>query len=233
MTNNLIQPQFTPDCTRWETIFGWVYLPVHVILLPLLLPVLQYYLLPNLSKLGGNALYYGFSLAVVFVVFWKLLRREFDHFLDRPFQCLYAILLGYGIWYALIMVLGELMMSFGIQNTTPNEQAVDALVAESFNITMVISVIAAPILEEVLFRGIAFQSVRKRSRVAAYLTSMVLFSLYHVWQYAFLYQDVTYLLYAVLYLPITFAITWSYECSGSLWTAIFFHASNNYIAMSF
>ena len=66
----------------------------------------------------------------------------------------------------------------------------------------------------------------------AYVVSILLFSLYHVWQFAFLYKDVTYLLYMLQYLPITFALTWCYEYTGSLWTAIFFHASNNYLAMS-
>ena len=36
---------------------------------------------------------------------------------------------------------------------------------------------------------------------------------------------------ALTYVLFTFALTWSYERSGSLWTAIFFHATNNYLAM--
>ena len=57
--------------------------------------------------------------------------------------------------------------------------------------------------------------------------SVGLFCLYHVWQYAVAYQDPVMLLYALEYIPITLAITWSYERSGSLWTAIAFHAANN------
>jgi membrane protease YdiL (CAAX protease family) len=108
---------------------------------------------------------------------------------------------------------------------------VDVLAQENFGGVLVISVIAAPIVEEVLFRGILFQSIRKRSRVLAYVTSLAVFGLYHTWQFALLYQDPKYLLFSLQYIPITFALTWSYERSGSLWTAIFFHATNNYLAM--
>ena len=90
-----------------------------------------------------------------------------------------------------------------------------------------IGIFLAPIVEEVVFRGVVFQSLRKKSRLLAYGVSVGLFCLYHVWQYAVAYQDPVMLLYALEYIPITLAITWSYERSGSLWTAIAFHAANN------
>jgi membrane protease YdiL (CAAX protease family) len=232
MTENRFRPQFTPDCTKWEIIFGWVYLFVHMFAFPLLLPYLQQHAFPQMTEIQANALYYGVSLAVVMVVFWKLLRREFDHLLDRFFRCVGGIFISYFLWYALSILMTGFMTSVGLDTTTPNDQAVDLLAKESYNIAMVISVIAAPIAEEVLFRGIAFQSIRKKNRFMAYAVSLLLFGLYHVWQYAVFYQDVKYLLFILQYLPITFALTWCYEYTGSLWPAIFFHASNNYLAMS-
>lgn len=231
MTESRIFPEFTPDCTKKETIWGWIYLPIHVILLPILLPVLQLYVFPNLTAVQANALYYGTSLAVVAILFHTMLRREFDHLLDRPLRCLSSFFSGYFLWYLLSLLVTALLMALGMTEDPPNDLAVDQLALQSRNITMVISVIAAPILEEVLFRGVLFQSLRKQSRLLAYLASLLVFGLYHVWQFAVMEQDWTYLLYVVQYLPITFAITWSYERSGSLWTAIFFHASNNYIAL--
>ena len=96
---------------------------------------------------------------------------------------------------------------------------------------LAISVIFAPIVEEALFRGVLFQSIRRHSRVWAYIASLAVFGIYHTWQFAVVYQDPVYLLYSLQYIPITFALTWSYEKSGSLWVPIFFHASNNYLAM--
>lgn len=231
MTEQRFTPKFTPDCTKAETIFGWIWLVIHMFALPLLLPVLQTHVFPSITAIQANALYYGFSLAVVAVFGMKMLRREFDHLLDRVFHCVKAFFAAYFLWYTLSFLVTGLMTAFGWDGATPNDQAVDLLAKESYRVTLVISVIAAPILEEILFRGIVFQSLHRKNRKLAYAASLLLFGLYHVWQYALLEQDVTYLLYIVQYLPITFALTWCYEQSGSLWTPIFFHATNNYLAM--
>lgn len=232
MTENRFTPQFTPDCTKKEVILGWIYLLIHMFAMPLLIPVIQQHIFPELDEITANAVYYGVGLAVAFTLFYRMLRREFDHFMDRPFHCLRGFLTAYFLWYALSLLLFSLLETLGMELTTPNDQAVDILAEQNFNLTMVVSVIAAPIVEEVLFRGVLFQSIRRKSRLAAYIVSIAVFGLYHVWQFAFAYQDLTYLLYIVQYIPITFALTWCYEYSGSLWTAIFFHASNNYLAMS-
>lgn len=231
MTTNRITPQFTPDCTKWETVFGLFWLIMHVLALPLIAAALQLFVFPDMDDITVNALYYGLSLAVVLIFFMKLLRREFDHLLDRLLRCLKAFLLAYFFWYNMSFIMAALLTLFDITAELPNDAAVDAMAHQNYNITLVISVIAAPILEEVLFRGILFQSIRKKSRVWAYVASLALFGLYHVWQYALLYQDPMYLLFALQYIPITFALTWSYEYSGSLWTPIFFHATNNLLAM--
>ena len=232
MTENRFNPQFTSDCTKKEVIIGLIYLLLHMFAFPLLIPVIQQHIFPELDEITANAAYYGLGLAVSFLLFLPMLRREFDHLLDRLLHCVRGFFVGYFLWYTLSFLLTGLMMAFGLDVTTPNDQAVDLLAGQNYNITMVISVIAAPILEEVLFRGVLFQSIRRKSRLMAYLASLLLFGLYHVWQFALVYQDPTYLLYIVQYIPITFALTWCYEYSGSLWTAIFFHASNNFLAMS-
>ena len=231
MTSNRFNPKFTPDLTKPELIIGLIWLVVHMFVLPLLTSPLMTWI-PTLTEIEVNAAYYGFSLAVVMAFGFKLLRREFDHFADRLGRCIRTLFMGYFIWYTLALVMSMIMTALNIEATPPNDQAVDVLADQGYNIMMVISVIAAPILEEVLFRGVLFQSIRKKSRLCAYIASLAVFGLYHTWQFAVIYQDPIYLLYSLQYIPITLAITWSYEHSGSLWTAIFFHASNNYLAMS-
>lgn len=230
MTTNRITPQFTPDHTKGEAAFGWFWLLVHMFVLPLLFAVVMPQTAEE-SPLTINYIYYGISMAAVFLVFLKMLRREFDHLLDRFWHCIRYFFAAYFLWYALSMVMAAAMTALGIEATPPNDLAVDMLAQENFGGVLAISVIAAPIVEEVLFRGVLFQSIRKRSRVWAYIASLAVFGLYHTWQFALLYQDPVYLLYSLQYIPITFALTWSYEKSGSLWTTIFVHATNNYLAM--
>ena len=58
----------------------------------------------------------------------------------------------------------------------------------------------------------------------------MLFSLYHVWQYAAASGDPGLLLYAIQYIPMSVALAWTYERSGSIWTPIFFHMGYNAIS---
>ena len=227
MTNNRLIPQFTPDCTKKEVGIGLFWLVMHMFVCPLLLSFLP----EDSDPISVNALYYGVSLAVTLSFGMKLLRREFDHFLDRAFHCVKSFFAAYLFWYAMSLAMVAVLTALELSQDLPNDIAMDALAQENFRVTLTISVIAAPILEEILFRGILFQSIRKHSRLWAYVASIALFGLYHVWQFAYIYQDWTYLLYALQYIPITLALTWSYEHSGSLWVPIFFHASNNYMAM--
>ena len=231
MTNNRFNPHFTPDLTKPELVIGLIWLVMHMFVLPLLTSLVVVWF-PTMGEITLNAMYYGLSLAVVMIFGFKMLRREFDHLADRILLCVKTLFMGYFIWYTLALVMSIIMSALELDATPPNDQAVDILAEQGYNTMLVISVIAAPILEEVLFRGVLFQSIRKKSRLWAYVASLAVFGLYHTWQFAVLYQDPMYLLYSLQYIPITLAITWSYERSGSLWTAIFFHASNNYLAMS-
>ena len=227
MTNNRLTPQFTPDCTKTEVGLGLVWLVIHMFVCPMLLSLLP----QDTDPVMANALYYGVSLAVTLTFGMKLLRREFDHLLDRKFHCVKGFLAAYLFWYAMSLVMVAILTALNQSQDLPNDMAMDVLAQQNFRVTLTLSVIVAPILEEILFRGILFQSIRKHSRLWAYVASIAMFGLYHVWQFAYLYQDWTYLLYALQYIPITLALTWSYEHTGSLWVPIFFHASNNYMAM--
>lgn len=58
-----------------------------------------------------------------------------------------------------------------------------------------------------------------------------MFCLYHVWQYAVLLWDASYLLLAIQYIPAAVVLCRIYERSGSIWTSIFFHMSVNATAV--
>lgn len=86
-------------------------------------------------------------------------------------------------------------------------------------------------MEEPLFRAGVFGSVRKRSRVWAYVLSVGLFALYHVWQYAVAFADPLYLLMAIEYIPAGVALCWAYERTGSIWSPVFLHGLVNAMSL--
>ena len=72
--------------------------------------------------------------------------------------------------------------------------------------------------------------MRRRGRLAAYAVSVLLFCFYHVWQYVLL--DWRYLLQMINYIPVSVALCYSYEKSGTIWVPIAFHMLVNAISMS-
>lgn len=224
--------RFAPRLTRAETVIGWVYLPIHVFLLPILLGMFQeLYPSGNISDILVNLIYYGISLAVVAVCFLRLLRREFDHLCDRLASCMYTFFLGWMAWWVVSYLIALVTMLLGVEAENPNDMTIGAMLSGNYYRMMAISAIGAPLVEETLFRGVVFQSLRRKGRVLAYVVSGGLFCLYHVWSYALAEGNALLLLYALQYVPVTLIMTWVYERSGSLWTSVFFHSSYNFLSL--
>ena len=84
-------------------------------------------------------------------------------------------------------------------------------------------------MEEPVFRGAVFGGLRRRSRILAYLVSMLLFSLYHVWAYALI--DPVYLLFLLQYLPVSYLLCRCYERCNSIWGSVFLHMFINAVSL--
>ena len=149
---------------------------------------------------------------------------------------LFRELLLYGRFPALSMwatglIISVVTMLLGVEAENPNDMTIGAMLSGNYYRMMAISAIGAPLVEETLFRGVVFQSLRRKGRVLAYVVSGGLFCLYHVWSYALAEGNALLLLYALQYVPVTLIMTWVYERSGSLWTSVFFHSSYNFLSL--
>lgn len=213
-----------------ERIAALIYLPVHIVVLPLLLPYLSY-AIPGLSTVDLNLIYYSIGFVCCLLLFWRFLHASFNAAWERPGSLLLGVFGGYAMELALSMLLSSLFIIFGLQSvTSPNNEAITAMAPEGLNKLTAMTVFMAPIVEEILFRGLAFGALRSRNRATAWIVSVLLFSFYHVWQYAVI--DPLYLLTAVLYIPASIALNWSYERSGSIWAPIFYHMLTNAVGIS-
>lgn len=226
---NLTPARFENQMGRNQTVLGWLYLPMHFLVLPLLLSMYAVYAPGQLNDTDINLVYYAISVVFVLIVMWSYLRRGFDVLMDDLLRCVFAILAAYGLDYLLSCATTVIMtlLEGGLEN--PNDVQVMELAEMSSGVMKAIAIFMAPIVEEVLFRGVVFGSVRERSRVLAYVMSVLLFSVYHVWQYAALYGPGVYI-YVLEYIPVSFALAWCYERTNTIWTPIFFHMLLNAIS---
>lgn len=230
-----MKSHFTNPMKKTEKILGFLYLAIHIVLLPWLLPILYEHFHQRLhialSDPGMNLVYYIISFVFVLVFLFRYLRGGFSDFIDSPLRSLQAIILAYFFNYIATLLLSVLLALIMKETVNPNSQEVIRQTKLDPNAVMVIAVLLAPIVEETLFRGALFGAVREKSRFLAYVASILLFALYHLWQFflgGFQAQD---LLYLLQYLPAGLALCWCYERSGTIWAPILLHAAINFISI--
>lgn len=222
-------PPFTSCQSRGERIFAIGYLPMHLFLVPTLAALI----------LGGadadplwiNFGSYAFGLLFMVVTQWKFLRREFDTLCDNLLGCFIQVLVCYGAMLCFNLaesIIITLIMGGEVNN--PNNQAVMDLASDASGTTAAMAIFIAPIVEELMFRAGLFGWLRKYSRAGAYIASMLLFAVYHVWGFAL--EDPIYLVYIIQYLPISYLLCRCYERTDSIWTPIFLHMLVNSISFA-
>ena len=221
--------EFTSRLSKKETVAALAYLPVHLVLLPLLLQ--QMINRGAMDDVAANLICYSVGVLYMLGLLFPFLRRDFDPLCDRPFYCLLEILENYGLMYLGNLAIAALMLLVLNQtNENPNNAGLMDMAGRGWNQMTAMAVFMAPIVEECMFRAGVFGTLRRHNRWAAYLTATLAFSFYHVWAYALV--DPIYWLYFIQYVPVSLLLCRVYERTNSIWGSIFFHMLVNYIAMN-
>jgi membrane protease YdiL (CAAX protease family) len=227
----IIVTGFLDTTSKPQRIAGWIYLPLHIFVLPLFAAMYLRYA-PN----GGNELYltvgyYALGFVFCLLVFWRYLRMGYDILWDNWAKNALAFFLAYVICMLLTYLAAVLIfLLLGDRAANPNNESVDSLVQQYPKAMMGLTVFLAPLLEETLFRGVCFGSLRMRHKTFAYLLSMLLFAFYHVWEYALAQGDAMALLYMLEYLPAGYALAWLYDKTNCIWMPVFLHMLINALA---
>ena len=223
---------FLNTMSKPERIAGYIYLPFHIIILPLFLNMLATYLPGGLDDTTANTVYYGLGLAFCLICMWKYLRGAYDLLLDNLGTNIVAMFLG-SVSYLLLSYLasGVLFAILGDEQLSSNNELIANLTSESSRSVLALAVFIAPIIEELLFRGLIFGSLAAKHRRLAFVVSIGLFAFYNVWQLALSTMDITMLVYMIMSIPMGYALTWVYEKTNSVWAPIFLHILINFFSM--
>ena len=219
-------PAFSARMSGWESAAAIGYLPVHVYLLPLLLA--KSGAADRLNAVTVNLICYFTAAFVLFFCLRRFLFREFDSFCDRGGAALIEVAKAYGLLLLCNLAVNLALMALRF-TSNPNNDVILSFVGDDFGRTAAMAVFLAPLAEECMFRGGVFGLLRRRSRLAAYAVSMLLFAVYHVWSFAL--REPRAWLYLLQYLPAGFLLARVYEKTDSLWTSIFLHMTVNGVSM--
>ena len=220
-------PDFTSYLTKADYIKALIWLPMHI----LVLPVLATWLMQQgyISDSIANFSIYAVGMVYMLLFMGRYLRREFDPFCDKPMFCISEICGAYLVMWVMNMAVSGLLLLV-LPNENPNNAAVAEMAGMNFGLVSAMGICLAPIVEEIIFRGAIFQLGRKKSRALGYALSMTFFALYHIWGYAI--ENPIYFVFLLQYLPVSFLLCRCYERTNSLWSCIFFHMLVNAMSMS-
>ena len=222
-------PEFTSHLEHREMRAVMIYLIIHVGVLPWLINYMT--AKGTVTATEGNMLYYAFGAAYMLSTCMAFLRRDFDPMCDRPGWCMMEIISGYFTMVCINFCVSALLLKLLPQGENPNNAAVTDLVFDNFGMMKASLMFFTPITEEMLFRAGIFGMIRDMlGRKPAYIVSVGLFSLYHVWAYAVI--DPVNWLYLLQYIPVSFLLARCYERTNSIWCPIFFHMMVNGVAVN-
>lgn len=217
-------PPFTSRLTRLETVLVLLWLPVHVLGLPYLL-----YWFGVSDAVELNFWTYGIGTLFMLIVGFRFLRKDFDALAERPLRILLQILVCYGSMLLMNMAVSGILSLFVDALANPNNGYVMDLIDDQYGKMSAAAIFLAPIVEEMIFRAGIFGTIRRKSRWLAYVVSMLLFSLYHVWGYAI--GDATSWLYLLQYLPAAYLLCRCYEYCDCIWGSMFLHMLINFLSL--
>ncbi len=225
----IILTGFLNTMSKKQRIAGFIYLPLHVFVIPLLLGIFVDVSLSGIDDLSLNAIYYGVSFLFCVIVMYRFLRIGFDVLLDNFGRVVLSVISSYAIcWVLNLAFSGALLATMGDELLNPNNEAVTNLIKDNgLGPTIAISVFLGPLVEEVLFRGVIFGSLAERHRRLAYFVSIAAFALLHTWQYALVAMDWKMLIYSVSYIPMGYAFARTYLQTNTIWAPIIMHMIMN------
>lgn len=221
----MVRHKWRPQMTDSERRRGWVFFALYLLVFPYLNAWAQRLLMGEgeAPVAEANVVYYVLLFALALLVFWTFLRHGFSLLVDWLPENAFAFLTGLagaGLLHFLVT-----LIPYPVQN--PSEMQYLQEFAISPVATAVLLVVLIPLIEETLFRGLVFGSLRQYSRPLAYVVSVLVYALACVWRYALEIGDPAYLLLFIQYLPMSLALAWCYDNGGSIWSAVALHMTIN------
>lgn len=218
---NMTSKKFRPQMTDSERMRGWVFFGLYLLVFPYLNGWVQrLWMVEGEAPVAEtNLVYYGLLFVLALLVFWTFLRHGFNLLIDwLPENC-FAILtglVGAGVLHVLVM-----LIPLPVESPVPLQWQQEFLLSSGATVLLVVVLI--PFIEETLFRGLLFGSLRKYSRVLAYAVTVLVYALACVWRYALDFGDARYLLLALQYIPMSLGLAWCYDNGGSIWGTVILH----------
>ena len=219
--------QMTPA----QRILGLVFFLLYLSVFPMVNLFLQRMWFGETEPLvaQANVIYYALLLGLLLLLLWRFLKEDLIGLVEWIPENLLGVgagLIGAGGLYYVLR-----RLPFPVADPISTQYAQEFRVAPVPVLVLILVLI--PLVEEIAYRGILYGCLRAYSRPLAAVVCTLLYALALVWRYALEFSDPRYLLLALLYLPMSCALTLCYENGGSIWGSALLHAGLNGATLMF
>ena len=217
--------------TNRETVGGISYLIFQMVFLPGILSWANGLLESPLPSAELNFVFYLINFMAMLVIFHDFLGRSAGHAIRNIIDLVQAVILGLVAYYACSwateQIIGLLVPSF----SNYNDEAIAAMSQSNRFLVLIGTVVLVPPVEECLYRGLIFRNLYGKSRIAAYIVSILAFSVIHIMGYIGSYEPLELVMAFLQYLPAGLCLAWAYTKAGTVFAPIFIHAAINFMAI--
>ena len=217
--------------TNRETVGGISYLIFQMVFLPSILSWANGLLESPLPSAELNFVFYLINFMAMLVIFHDFLGRSAGHAIRNIIDLVQAVILGLVAYYACSwateQIIGLLVPSF----SNYNDEAIAAMSQSNRFLVLIGTVVLVPPVEECLYRGLIFRNLYGKSRIAAYIVSILAFSVIHIMGYIGSYEPLELVMAFLQYLPAGLCLAWAYTKAGTVFAPIFIHAAINFMAI--
>ena len=215
-----------------QTIWGWILIFLHQLVIPLLIAYIGRFLPRALTLAELNIAVFISVFILAILIFRKFLWANFQVFKADPVKSLLTSLAGFGIYYAGSIVVAIFIGSIDPDFSNINDTTLMNMSQDNYWIMFLCVVFMAPLSEECMYRGLLFQGLHRKSRIVAYIVSVLAFAAIHVLGYIGSSDPQTLILCLLQYLPAGFALAWTYEKADTIWAPISVHVFVNLIGIT-
>lgn len=171
------------------------------------------------------------SMLFAVVLFKDFLIENIKKFKENLFgNMIWSATAGIGIMYFISYISNIIItLVLGNSDTASNQLLFESLIEKNFAFMALQAILFAPVVEELIFRGLIFRSLRGYNMYLAHFVSAFLFGFIHIYQGLFA-GDMTQLLYLLSYGGMGFAFSLAYEKKKTIVVPMLVHFLNNLIA---
>lgn len=195
--------------------------------------------LPQYTRILSASNFYVYLIITLVIIL--LLRTFFWHeitlFKEKPGYIIGLGVTFYGVGFISLIVVSSILQAAGITDQTSNNQSfIETMLKQYPFYTVVVTIIFAPIVEEVIFRGIVFSFFEKLNlkyrlnTVLAFVVSSSFFGLIHVTDELFTNFGRG-LLLGLPYITLGLVMATVFYLTKSLFASIITHFIQNFISI--